>query len=63
MREGADFMVSKRVRKVNLTYIKKRLTECCDKYGGTCEGCPDLEICVRKFDMRCELGTKEAENE
>lgn len=56
MRQGARFMTSSRPNRSNLNYIVKCLEDCCDNYGGICEGCPDLEICVRKFDERCSLG-------
>ena len=56
MREGLSFITSSRVNRVNLNYIVKRLEACSDKYGGFCDSCPDLEICVKKFDERCSLG-------
>jgi len=55
-REGASFITSSRVNRVNLNYIVKRLEGCCDRYGGFCDDCPDLELCVKKFDERCSLG-------
>jgi hypothetical protein len=59
LREGAEFITSKAPNKVNINYIVKRLEACCDQNGGFCDGCPDLEMCVRAFDERCGLGKRD----
>jgi len=56
MREGALLILGSRLNQVNLNYIQKKLNECCDKYGGRCDRCPDEQLCVLGYDMRCGLG-------
>ena len=45
-------MASPRAKNVNVNYIVKRLEACCDQNGGYCQGCPDLEPCVKAYDAR-----------
>jgi len=62
MREGAALVTNGGVRKRNLNYIIKRLEACSDKYGG-CDGCPDLDACIKAFDERCFMGENVSKKE
>jgi len=55
MRQGAEFIISKCVKKLNLNYIVKRLGECADLYDD-CRGCRNLIVCRNAYDVRCGQG-------
>jgi hypothetical protein len=61
MREGAEFITSKRVKNLNINYVIRRLNECSDKYND-CGGCPDLVLCRSAFDKRVDR-MKKSESE
>ena len=58
MRIGAEFITRPSSKNKNLTYIIRKLNECCTIYGGTCDGCPDLGICVDAYDGCCNARYK-----
>ena len=63
---GASFLISDSSKKVNLSYIVRRLEKCSIR-NGDCEvtidesgkekyTCSDLGICLRAYDDRCHQG-------
>jgi len=58
VREGMKFLKSEEVGGMDFDSVVRRLEECCDAYGGSCDGCPDKVKCVSTFDRRASMEGK-----
>ncbi len=41
---------------MNLDSVVRRLNACSELHEHGCEDCPDKEVCVKEYDIRCAEG-------
>jgi hypothetical protein len=57
MRIGAEFVTSPEVRVTHIDLIVNELELCSEEFAG-CDDCPDIKVCTKAYDARCDIVTR-----